>query len=134
MTPLHHYSRAARRAIPLLLLLPLTAPRRPSAERHYLYVASPGTRNYVEYGGVGLLVFDIDDGYKFVRRIPTLTAPDGKPSENVKGIVASAATWEGPRSVPASWRSLRAVRVIAHRRRGASSSCISGLKGVAGVL
>ncbi|MDQ6705850.1 MAG: hypothetical protein M3Z85_07785, partial [Acidobacteriota bacterium] len=40
-------------------------------EKHFLYVASPGLRNYVEYGGVGILVFDIDNGYKFVRRIPT---------------------------------------------------------------
>lgn len=63
-----------------------------AAERHLLYVASPGTRNYVEYGGVGLLVFDIDRGYEFVRRIPTWTAPAGQPPENVKGIVASAAT------------------------------------------
>jgi hypothetical protein len=41
-----------------------------------LYVASPGIRNYVEYGGVGILVFDIDNGYKFVRRIPTWDVPE----------------------------------------------------------
>ena len=58
--------------------------------QHLLYVASPGTRNYVEYGGVGILVFDIDNGYKFVRRIPTWEVPDGKQPENVKGIAASA--------------------------------------------
>jgi DNA-binding beta-propeller fold protein YncE len=94
MTPSHHHLRTTRRAVPLLLLALLTAPapNRSFAERHYLYVASPGTRNYVEYGGVGLLVFDIDDGYKFVRRIPTWTAPEGKPAENVKGIAASAAS------------------------------------------
>src|ERR1700749_4539779 len=63
-----------------------------SAERHYLYVASPGARNYVEYGGVGSLVFDIDHGYKFVKRIPTWKVPEGKEPENVKGIVASAQT------------------------------------------
>ena len=94
MTPLHRRFGAARRTLPLFLLALLIAPARSrsSAERHYLYVASPGTRNYVEYGGVGLLVFDIDSGYKFVRRIPTWTTPEGKPAENVKGIVASAAT------------------------------------------
>jgi DNA-binding beta-propeller fold protein YncE len=93
MTPGNHL-RAIRRAAPLLLLALLIAPAhdRPAAERHLLYVASPGTRNYVEYGGVGLLVFDIDRNYEFVRRIPTWTAPAGKPAENVKGIVASAAT------------------------------------------
>jgi DNA-binding beta-propeller fold protein YncE len=63
-----------------------------AAEQHLLYVASPGTRNYVAYGGVGILVFDIDDGYKFVRRIPTWSVPEGKEPENVKGIAASAKT------------------------------------------
>jgi DNA-binding beta-propeller fold protein YncE len=46
----------------------------------------------VEYGGVGILVFDIDKGYKFVRRIPTWNVPEGKTPENVKGIAASAKT------------------------------------------
>jgi DNA-binding beta-propeller fold protein YncE len=63
-----------------------------STERHYLYVAEPGIRNYVEYGGVGVLVFDIDNGYKFLKRIPTWDTPAGKEPENVKGIAASAAT------------------------------------------
>src|SRR5664279_3910749 len=63
-----------------------------AAEQHLLYVASPGTRNYVEYGGVGILVFDISNGYKFVRRIPTWDVPEGKQPENVKGIAASAKT------------------------------------------
>src|SRR2546423_11471505 len=62
-------------------------------EKHLLYVASPGIRNYLEYGGMGILVFDIDNGYKFVRRIPTWDAPAaGKQAENVKGIAASAKT------------------------------------------
>lgn len=63
-----------------------------AAERHYLYVAEPGIRNYVEYGGIGVLVFDIDHGYRFVKRIPTWETPAGKEPENVKGIAASAAT------------------------------------------
>jgi hypothetical protein len=61
-------------------------------EKHLLYVASPGIRNYVQYGGVGILVFDIAAGHKFVKRIPTWDSPEGKPAENVKGIVASAKT------------------------------------------
>jgi DNA-binding beta-propeller fold protein YncE len=61
-----------------------------AATQHLLYVASPGIRNYVEYGGIGILVFDVDDGYKFVRRIPTWDVPEGKKAENVKGIAASA--------------------------------------------
>jgi DNA-binding beta-propeller fold protein YncE len=61
-------------------------------ERHFLYVAVPGIRNYVEYGGVGILVFDIDNGYRFVKRIPTWDVPHGKEPENVKGIAASSKT------------------------------------------
>lgn len=61
-------------------------------EKHYLYVASPGIRNYVEFGGVGILVFDIDAGYKFVKRIPTWSNAAGVTAENVKGVVANAQT------------------------------------------
>lgn len=65
--------------------------RAPQPERR-LYVAEPGVRNYLEYGGHGLLVFDIDHGHKFVKRIPTAGLnPKGVP-DNVKGICASAAT------------------------------------------
>lgn len=68
------------------------APSDTAGEHHYLYVAEPGIRNYVDYGGIGVLVFDIDNGYKFVKRIPTWETPAGKEPENVKGIAASAAT------------------------------------------
>ena len=71
-------------------IFPIRTPA--AAEQHLLYVASPGTRNYVQYGGVGILVFDIDNGYQFVRRIPTWDVPAGKEPENVKGIAASAKT------------------------------------------
>jgi len=64
----------------------------PASERHYLYVAEPGIRNYVEYGGVGILVFDMDRGYAFVRRIPSQEVPQGTAPENVKGVAASART------------------------------------------
>ena len=61
-------------------------------ERRYLYAAVPGIRNYLEFGGHGLLVFDIDNGHKFVKRIPTGGVDqNGKPL-NVKGICASANT------------------------------------------
>ena len=72
--------------------------RQPSAEvttereRHFLYVAVPGIRNYVEYGGIGIIVYDIDNAYKFIKRIPTWDVPTGKMPENVKGIAASAKT------------------------------------------
>ena len=81
----------------LILLVSFTLSMSPvptwaAAEQHLLYVASPGVRNYVEYGGVGVLVFDVDKGYKFVRRIQTWSIPDGSKPENVKGIAASATT------------------------------------------
>ena len=57
---------------------------------HFLYVATPGIRDYLGYGGHGLLVFDIDDQHRFVRRIPTQGFhKDGRPA-NVKGIAVSA--------------------------------------------
>src|SRR4051812_13258891 len=65
---------------------------RPAAGHHFLYVAEPGVRNYVEYGGVGVLVYDIDAGYTLVRRIPSQVVTPGAEPENVKGIAASAAT------------------------------------------
>src|SRR5215831_3282763 len=97
-----HRRPAARRAAVLGIVMGLAAlvvvGRAPSlrgaegGERHLLYVASPGVRNYVEYGGVGVLVFDRDAGYRFVKRIPTFEVPAGLAAENVKGIAASAAT------------------------------------------
>ena len=71
-------------------LLESSQPQAAITEKHFLYVAVPGIRNYVEHGGIGILVFGIDNGYKFVRRIPTWDVPQGEMPENVKGIAASA--------------------------------------------
>ena len=90
---------------------PPPRPQEARPERHLLYVAVPGIRNYVEHGGVGVLVFDMDDGHRFVKRIPTFEEPQraqrpqsgvepqktqgpqsGEPPEPIKGIAASAAT------------------------------------------
>ena len=60
--------------------------------RRLLYVAEPGIRNLLEYGGHGVLVFDIDHGHKFVRRIPTQGLSEQGPPDNVKGVCASAQT------------------------------------------
>ena len=65
----------------------------------YLYVATPGIRNYLGYGGHGILVFDIENNHRFVKRIKTQgflegtqgatsPAPNGIPS-NVKGVAVS---------------------------------------------
>jgi DNA-binding beta-propeller fold protein YncE len=55
-------------------------------------VAAPGVRNYTEHGGVGVLVFDMDDRHRFVRRIPTPPVRRGDTVENVKGVCACART------------------------------------------
>src|ERR1700749_1668742 len=56
---------------------------------HYMFVAVPGIRDYLGFGGHGLLVFDMDHGHQFVKRIETRGFhPNGKPS-NVKGIAVS---------------------------------------------
>jgi DNA-binding beta-propeller fold protein YncE len=76
-----------------LAAAPLVGQTNKGKEQHLLYVASPGIRNYLEYGGMGILVFDIDAGYKLVRRIPTWKAPAAnEKAENIKGIGASAKT------------------------------------------
>jgi len=72
---------------------PLTSPDGPLPPNvhHYLYVAAPGIRNYLQYGGHGLLVFDMDDHFRLVRRIPTAGLDKGQPS-NVKGVAVSLYT------------------------------------------
>lgn len=85
---------------------PVVSKADPSGQEvgRYLYVAVPGLRRYLEHGGHGLLVFDIEDDYRFVKRIPVAgllrkdtpgpdgeVTPAGQPS-NVKGIVVSLAT------------------------------------------
>lgn len=63
-----------------------------TAERRFLYVATPGVRDYLEYGGHGVLVFDIDAGYRFIKRIPSAGVDDQGKALNVKGVCASAQT------------------------------------------
>src|SRR5258705_9724296 len=61
----------------------------PGTVKRYLYVAVPGIRDYLGYGGHGILVFDIDNHHHFVKRITTGGLyPDKKPS-NVKEIAVS---------------------------------------------
>ncbi len=83
----------------LMLLLHFTRVSAPGAsaqinagEKRLLYVATPGIRDYLEYGGHGVLVFDIGHGHQFVKRIPLAGVDEkGKPL-NVKGIAANATT------------------------------------------
>lgn len=80
-------------ALAVLLLSSGRSARAADETHRLLYVAEPGIRNYLEYGGHGLLVFDICHDHKFLRRIKTagIDPKTGKP-ENVKGVCASAKT------------------------------------------
>jgi hypothetical protein len=69
-----------------------SAPCPTSSVSRYLYVATPGIRNYLEYGGIGMLVFDIDRGHRCVKRIPTWPLVRGVLPENVKGVAANGST------------------------------------------
>lgn len=60
--------------------------------KRFLYCAVPGVRSYLEYGGHGLIVFDIDADYEFVKRIPIGGLDEKGRPINVKGVCASAAT------------------------------------------
>lgn len=58
-------------------------------DKRYLYVAVPGIRDYLGYGGHGILVFDMDDNHRFVKRIPTRGFHPNKTPSNVKGVAVS---------------------------------------------
>jgi hypothetical protein len=80
----------------VLLVLAGTGARAQEATKRLLYVAAPGVRNYLEFGGAGILLFDMDGDHRFVRRIATDYRDDqdkpGSPPENVKGICANPKT------------------------------------------
>ena len=61
-------------------------------EARLLFVASPGVRNYLQYGGHGILVYDVNQGHKFLRRIPFKGVDENGRPLNVKGICASEHT------------------------------------------
>lgn len=63
----------------------------PAPVKRYLYVAVPGIRDYLGYGGHGILVFDMDNNHRFVKRIPTQGLHPDKTPSNVKGIAVSVA-------------------------------------------
>ena len=78
-------------AITILAALVSPTAAADAPDHRYLYVVCPGIRNYLEFGGAGILVFDIDEGHKFVRRIATPASREAMP-DNIKGVCASAAT------------------------------------------
>ena len=56
-------------------------------EKHFLYMASPDAAQSEGKSGNGVLIFDIDAGHKFVRRIEIPSFEEG-----IRGFCANAAT------------------------------------------
>ena len=90
-------------------------PRAATGEKHLLYAAVPGIRNYLEYGGIGRARL------RHGRRAPAGAADSrrsrsrtGVAPENVKGIAASAATG---RLYVSTIRRVAAID-LAHRQDG----------------
>jgi len=87
-------STVARRLFTFLFLVAFLVPvqaEEPASVHHLLYVAAPGIRNDLEFGGAGILVFEMDRSFAFVKRIETPASREAKP-DNMKGICACAAT------------------------------------------
>jgi hypothetical protein len=82
--------RPATRAVALLILM--STIRLPAqGEQHYLYVAAPSDDADPDRS-VRVLVFDIADAHRFVKRIALWPATGGDQRETVRGIAASAKT------------------------------------------
>ena len=101
-------SRLAIFAATLVTAAALLPPTQAQPRQRFLYAALPGVGggNNLKYGGAGILVFDIDHGHQFVKRVPLQGEPpppppaDAPPSgrggrggqESIKGIAAHAQT------------------------------------------
>jgi DNA-binding beta-propeller fold protein YncE len=82
-------------AIAVLTMVMLMPHARAQQKQRLLYAALPGVGggNNLKYGGAGILVFDIDHGHRFVRRIPLQgVPPENGRQEAIKGIAAHAGT------------------------------------------
>ena len=77
--------------LPLLAALLFTVLAAAQDIRRYIYAAVPGVSNDEQFGGVGILVFDADNGHKFVRRIGIWETYRREAIEPIKGIAAHAA-------------------------------------------
>ena len=87
--------------------------RQATAERHFLYVAEPGIRNYVEYGGIGVLVFDMDAGLPVrapdpdVRRRPREGAGQRQGHRRTRRLRPACMSRRSSASPPSTWRPTR---------------------------
>jgi DNA-binding beta-propeller fold protein YncE len=86
--------RLASLAIGLAVLMAMSPEAWPQQERDLLYVGVPNNAfaNAVDFGGVGVVAFDVKNNYRFVKRIPTWNYPAGKRPEAIRGIAASITT------------------------------------------
>ena len=77
---------------------PARAPRAPSDEfrplaRHLIYVALPGSLTRPGWlNGIGIVVLDANDNWRFVKRIPTWEYAGSMSPEQVSGVAASPVT------------------------------------------
>src|SRR6187399_2663130 len=67
-------------------------------DKRYLYVATPGIRNYLGYGGHGILVFDMDNNHQFVKRIQT----QGMVSDSLLARMKKAPSAKGAEAIPSN--------------------------------
>jgi hypothetical protein len=75
----------------LFVLAPAHGRAADTTVKRFLYVVAPGIRNYLEFGGAGILVFDIDNNHAFVKRIATSASKEATPA-NIKGVCACPLT------------------------------------------
>src|SRR5258706_9445510 len=69
-------------------LIVVAAPK----EQHFLYAALPGSDEADADHSVRILIFDIADSHRFVRRISLWPAASGEDAETVRGVAAHART------------------------------------------
>src|SRR5437762_7517790 len=97
------FRKFLRGAVAVVAFATLTSQPHAQQPQRFLYAALPGVGggNNMSYGGAGILVFDIDHGHKFVKRVPMPTAlplppsTNGRPvapQESIKGIAAHGPT------------------------------------------
>jgi DNA-binding beta-propeller fold protein YncE len=61
--------------------------------RQLLYVTLPGTLEDAAWrNGVGIVVLDVNDNYRFIKRIPAIHVPASMSPEQVSGVAAHPAT------------------------------------------
>src|SRR6476646_6603922 len=88
--------RTVARGTVAVLAAAILAPH-PHAQQvqRFIYAALPGVGggNNMNYGGAGIVVFDVDHGHQVVKRIPLQgVVPDGARQEAIKCIAAHAQT------------------------------------------